>query len=120
MGRLQFKPGFLVTPVGKAGRIENNDCGGTPATRWPGRQCESLDEDLDLITQYRTTIKKIPRKVPAGTFCMKSRAFAATDEIKPPLPFPRMIFSSTHRITNRKLASIASQPNFIMRRIISM
>ena len=82
---------------------------------WLGCQCKSLD----LIAQYRTRIKKIPRKVPDGIFCMKSIAFAATDEMKPPLSFPRMIFKSTHKITNRKAASITSQPNFVICRIIS-
>src|SRR5713101_9709594 len=68
------------------------DSGVTPAS--VGHQGKSFA--LDLISQYTTKIRKMPRKVPDGTFWRKSRAFAATDETNPPLSLPRMIFKSTH------------------------
>src|SRR6266545_2430968 len=69
---------------------------------------------LDLNVQYRARIRKTPRTVPEGTFCRRSSVFAATDEMKAPLSFPRARLNRTHKTTSMNASSIASQPNFVI------
>src|SRR5260370_8854188 len=85
------------------------DSGVAPAS--VGHQGNSFA--LDLISQYTAKIRKIPRKLPDGTFWRKSRAFAATDETNPPLSLPRMMFKSTHKTTSRNATSTINQPIFV-------
>ena len=40
--------------------------------------------------------------------------FAATDEMKAPLSFPRTRLNRTHKTTSMNASSITSQPNFVI------
>jgi len=72
---------------------------------------------LGLSSQYTIKIRKMPRKVPDGTFWRKSIAFAATEEMNPPLSLPKMILKSTHKTTSRNATSTMNQPIFVICRI---